>query len=310
MRTVFFGTPELAVAPLAAVASCHEVTALVCQPDRPKGRGKKLVAPPTKVWAEEHGIPVVQPTKLNDGTFEAWLRDQRPDVCTLAAYGRVLKQPILDVPTHGFLNVHPSLLPRHRGTSPIQTAILQGDEVTGVSIMRLDAGMDTGDVILQETLPIADDDTTATLSEKLSALGARMLVDAMRAVEDGTATFTPQDDALATHTRLLAKGDGDIHWDAPARTIHNLVRAAFPWPVARCVLGGESFRLHRTDVIDESADTAPGTVTAVGRDGVHVATGDGQLAILVIQAPGKRAMDIADFLNGHAIACGDRFESV
>ena len=310
MRTVFFGTPELAVAPVAAVAACHEVTALVCQPDRPKGRGKKLVAPPTKVWAQEHGIAVVQPTKLNDGTFEAWLRDQRPDVCTLAAYGRILKQPILDVPTHGFLNVHPSLLPRHRGTSPIQTAILQGDEVTGVSIMLLDAGMDTGDVILQNSLPISDDDTTATLSEKLSAFGARMLVEAMQAVEDGTAAFTPQDEALVSYTRLFEKGDGDIRWDASARAIHNLVRAAIPWPVARCVLGDDSFRLHRTAVIEETADVPPGTVTAVGSDGLRVATGDGQLVVLVIQAPGKRAMDIGDFLNGRAIARGDRFESV
>ena len=171
MRTVFFGTPELAVPALAAVAAHHNVTAVVCQPDRPKKRSKRPVPPPTKAWAVEHEIPVHQPLKLNDGAFEAWLKEQRPELCAIAAYGRLLKQPILDVPPEGWLNIHPSLLPRYRGPSPIQSAILNGDPVTGVSIMRLTLEMDAGDVLLQEETPVADDDTTESLSARLAQLG-------------------------------------------------------------------------------------------------------------------------------------------
>ena len=175
MRIVFFGTPDLAVPSLEAVAATHEVAALVCRPDSPQGRRKALVPPPTKVWAETQGIEVNQPTKLNDGVFEAWLREQQPEVCVLVAYGRILKQPILDVPPHGFLNVHPSLLPRHRGPSPIQTAILQGDAETGVTIMRLDAGTDTGDLLVPEANSI-DSDQPATPSRTVSTLRTYQLV--------------------------------------------------------------------------------------------------------------------------------------
>lgn len=310
MRAVFFGTPDLAVPALAAVAARHDVTAVVCRPDRPHGRSKKPVPPSTKVWAAEHGIPVTQPTKLNDGTFEAWLKEQAPEVCPLAAYGRILKQPILDVPVYGFINVHPSLLPRHRGPSPIHTAILEGDEVTGVSIMRLDAGMDTGDILLQEEAPIAPDDTTASLSERLAKLGAELLVQGLELIASGRAEFRPQDHARATVTKQFEKADGRIQWAEPAARIHNLVRAAFPWPVAHCLHSGEVCRIHKTEVVHEAADATPGAVVRVEKDRVQVATGDGLLAILVFQAPGKRAMSMADFLLGRAIRVGDRFESI
>ncbi|HIJ64385.1 MAG TPA: methionyl-tRNA formyltransferase [Candidatus Hydrogenedentes bacterium] len=310
MRIVYFGTPELAVPTLAAAAGRHEVAALVCQPDKPKGRSKKVVPAPTKVWAEEHGIAVVQPTKLNDGTFEVWLKEQAPDVCVVAAYGRMLKQPILDVPEHGFLNMHPSLLPRHRGPAPIQTAILEGDVVTGVTVMRLDARMDTGDIVLQVELPIHPEDTTETLSRRLAVLGASVLTRALELVETGEAVFTPQDHDKATTTRLLAKEDGRIRWAAPARAIHNLIRAAVPWPMAQCGWKGQVCRIHKSAVIEEDTNAEPGTVVHVESDRVLVATGDGLLAMRVFQAPGGRAMPMADYLRGHPITPGDKFEDL
>ncbi len=308
MRTVFFGTPELAVPSLAAVAERHDVTAVVCQPDRPQGRGRKLVAPPVKQWALDRGIPVHQPEKLNDGAFEAWLRQQAPDVCVLAAYGRILKQPILDVPRFGFLNMHPSLLPKYRGPSPVRSAILAGDTVTGVSIMRLDAGTDTGDVLLQEEAPIHSDDTTVTLTARLAEQGAQLMVRALDLIESGRAVYVPQDHVRATHTRLFEKADGRIRWDAPARDIHNLVRAALPWPAAQARLGDEVVQVHRTKLSDAPADAPPGTVVRVERDRVTVATGDGAIDILEIQPPGKRVMPVGDYLRGHALRPGDRFE--
>ncbi len=323
MRIVFFGTPELAVPTLAAVAAVHDVVALVCRADRPKGRGKKLVAPPAKVWAAEHGIEVAQPTKLNDGTFEAWLEEQRPDICVVAAYGRMLKQPLLDVPAKGFMNLHPSLLPRHRGPSPIQGAILHGDTTTGVTIMDVILEMDAGGILLQEPLPIDGCDTTATLSQKLAELGAGLMVKGLELVESGEASFTPQDESKVTATKLYEKADGRIRWAAPARDIHNLVRAAIPWPVAHCGFKGQTVRIHETEVAGDSepgpSGTVPGTVVRVEKDAVLVATGatgaagaagEGLLAIRAIQAPGKRVLPVGDYLRGHPIQPGDRFEDL
>ncbi|MDX9975022.1 MAG: methionyl-tRNA formyltransferase [FCB group bacterium] len=311
MRTVFFGTPELAVPTLAAVAERHEVTAVVCQPDKPQGRGKKVVPPPTKAWALEHGIPVHQPVKLNDGTFEAWLREQAPDICVLAAYGRILKQPILDVPRFGFVNMHPSLLPRHRGPSPVRGALLEGDSVTGVTIMRLDAGTDTGDIVLQEEVPIEPDDNAIRLTDRLAAFGGQLMVKALAQIASGEALYAPQDESRATHTRMLNKADGRICWDRPAHEIHNLVRAAVPWPAAQTRLENEVVQIHRTQVVDDNdAPASPGTIVRVERDRVVVATGQGALAVLEIQSPGKRVMPMGDYLRGHALHVGERFEEI
>jgi methionyl-tRNA formyltransferase len=310
LRIVFFGTPELAVPCLAAVAAAHEVTAVVCQPDKPKGRGKKLEAPPVKVWAEAHGIPVVQPEKLNDGAFEAWLREQRPDVCVLAAYGRILKQPILDVPHHGFLNLHPSLLPKHRGASPIRSAILEGADLTGVTIIRLSMETDAGDILLQKPEPIRPEDDAETLTARLADKGAALMVRALELVESGNAVFTPQDHAAATYTKMFNKEDGRIRWERPAREIHNLVRAAVPWPVAQTGFRGEVFRILKTEAFVGDTDAAPGTVVEVQKDRLIVTTGVGTLAVLELQAPGKKAMPVEAFLRGHRIEPGERFEDL
>jgi len=227
----------------------------------------------------------------------------------LAAYGRILKQPLLDVPQHGFINIHPSLLPRYRGPSPIQTAIRNGDALTGVTIMRLDAGTDTGDVLLQQEVEIGPDDTSESLSQRLGEVGAGLLVQALDLIDTGQAVFTPQNNAAATFTRMYEKEDGQIRWNMPARAIHNLVRAAVPWPVAHCRFKGAVCRIYNTGVVDESG-ASPGTVTAVEKDRVLVATGEGQLAILVFQMPGKRVMTMAEFLRGQKVLPGDRFEDL
>lgn len=308
MRIVFFGTPEIAVPALKAVAQRYDVTAVVCPPDRPHGRSARPVPPPVKVWAIEHGLPVHQPDKLNDGAFEQWLRAQAPDVCTLAAYGRFLKEPILNVPRHGFLNVHPSLLPRHRGPSPIQSAILEGQHTTGVTIIRLTLEMDAGDMLLQQSMPIAPDDTTVTLSTKLGELGAALLVQGLAAIESGTAVFTPQDSSRATYTKLLEKHDGCIRWAEPGRRIHNLVRAMLPWPVAYCRFRGETWRIHETCIRSKPTAAPPGTVVRIDKDHVMIAAGEGCVGLRTLQPAGKRIMSVSDYLRGHTLRVGDVLE--
>ncbi len=314
MRTVFLGTPELAVPSLAALAAKHEVAAVVCQPDRPAGRNRKPAPPPVKQWAQAHGIPVHQPRKLNDGRFAEWLRDQGPEVCAIAAYGRLLKQPILDIPPHGFINMHPSLLPRHRGPSPIQTAVLEGDAVTGVTIMRLILEMDAGDIILQEEAPIHDNDTTGTLAARLAELGGRMLAQAVDRIEAGTATFTPQDHGKATYTRMFQKEDGRIRWTEPAWRIQNLIRASNPWPVAHCCFRGQVCRIHRATTPGGdgagSETAAPGKILACAKDGIAVATGEGRLLLQELQMPGKKVLGAAEFIRGQRVEPGARFEEV
>lgn len=310
MRIVFFGTPDLAVPTLAAVAAEHEVTAVVCQPDKPQGRSKKLVPPPVKTWAEEHDIEVMQPTKLNDGTFEAWLKEQAPEVCVVAAYGRLLNEPLLQIPEHGYLNVHPSLLPKYRGPSPIASAILNGDTEAGVSIMRLVLEMDAGDVMLQERSPISPNETTQELTDRLAVLGATMMMEAIQQVQAGTDTYTHQDPTLVTHCKMTNKEDGVIQWTRSAQHIHNQVRGTQPWPVAHCHYNGQVCRIHESRIIDESSTEKPGTVTQVLKNSVYVATGDGQLEIIRFQAPGKKAMDMGSYLRGQGLQVGERFEEI
>ncbi len=312
MRIVFFGTPEMAVPSLAALAERHEVAALVCQPDRPSGRGKTLTPPPTKVWAIEHGILVTQPTKLNDGTFEAWLREQRPEVCALTAYGRILKQPILDVALHGIINMHPSLLPFYRGPSPIQSALINGETETAVTIMRLTLDMDAGDILIQDRVAIDPEENGETLTNRLAVLGGQKLCEAVDQIAAGTAQFIPQDHARATYCRLIEKRDGQIDWSKSARDIHNLVRGAQPWPTAQTLFEGQVVKILHTQIVDESSTSAelqPGTIEEVLKDRLIVRAGDGATAILNIQAPGKRAMPVADFLRGYTMRAGQRFEN-
>ncbi len=307
MRIVFFGTPELAVPTLEAVAGRHAVTAVVCQPDKAQGRSKALVPPPVKARAQELGIPVHQPVKLNDGEFETWLKHQQPGVCVLVAYGRILKQPILDVPGHGFLNLHPSMLPKYRGPSPIQSAILEGETETGITIMRIGLEMDSGDILLQRAYPIADDDTAETLTGTLAGTGARMMLEALDQIERGTASFTPQDHERATYCKMIGKDDARIDWRAPARDIRNRVRAFVPWPVAQSTLRGEVLRIYAARAVPHFGTEPPGTIVEVAKDHFTVATSEGGLLVERVQAPGKRVMSAAEFLRGRPLTVGERF---
>ncbi|MCC6796161.1 MAG: methionyl-tRNA formyltransferase [Candidatus Hydrogenedentes bacterium] len=312
MRIVFFGTPEMAVPSLAALAEKHEVAAVVCQPDRPSGRGKSLTPPPTKIWALAHGIPVTQPAKLNDGTFETWLRDQHPEVCALTAYGRILKQPILDVAPHGILNMHPSLLPLYRGPSPIQSALINGETETGVTIMRLSLDMDAGDILIQEHTAIDPEETGETLTNRLATLGGQKLCEAVDRIAAGPAQFKTQDHSRATYCSLIEKRDGQIDWTKSAQTIHNLVRGAQPWPTAQTIFEGQVFKILRSEIIahaNKDFAAQPGAIEDVLKDRIVVRAGEDSLALLTVQAPGKRAMPVGDFLRGFPIKAGQRFES-
>ena len=295
MRIVFFGTPSLAVPSLAALTQGHDVAAVVCQPDRPSGRGKGLTPPPTKVWAIEHGIVVHQPTKLNDGTFAAWLRDRQPDLCALAAYGRILKQPILDAAPHGILNMHPSLLPLYRGPSPIQSALINGATETGVTIIRLSLEMDAGDILLQERVAIGPEDNGETLTQRLAELGGVKLREAVDRVAAGTATFTPQDHQRATYCRLIEKRDGQIDWAKPARDIHNLVRGAQPWPTAHCLFAGQTVKSDEVwcpSVVSQNSGSIALAKKTIFRPAGHRDSGD--------QVRQTRDA-VSDFLRGHPV---------
>jgi methionyl-tRNA formyltransferase len=302
MRIVFMGTPAFAVPPLCALSAAgHEILAVVAQPDRPAGRGHALREPATKAWAREKGIPVLQPEKVRDGRLAAELGTLRPDVLCVAAYGRILGRDLLELAPHGALNVHGSLLPRHRGAAPIQWAIAGGERETGVSIMQMDEGLDTGDVLLQRALAIGPDDTAETLAPRLAVLGGEALVAALALLAKGALVPVRQDPALATLARILTKEDGRVDWARPAQEIANRLRGFSPWPGAWTTLDGKVVKLLEATampVFDARAD-APGTATAIPDRGIVVGCASAT-ALLVrrLQLEGKAPQAAADFANG------------
>lgn len=304
MRIVFLGTPALAVPVLAAMNERFDVAAVVCQPDRPKGRGRKLAAPPVKEWALEHGLSVHQPAKLNDGAFEAWLKDLAPDLGVVVAYGRLLKQPILDAPRLGYINLHPSLLPKYRGPSPIFAALWNGDSETAVTAMKVVLEMDAGPIILQERVAIDPEETAGGLTERLAGRGAPLMVRAAEHVFEGTAQFREQEPEKVVLCHAVSKEDGQIDWTHDAATLHNRVRACNPWPIAFTSWNGAPLRVHRTTAGPQAPDGQPGEVLAAGPEGIDVAAGGGVLRLLDVQLPGKRAMAAGDFLRGNALEPG------
>jgi len=263
-----------------------------------------------KVWALENGLPVYQPEKLHDGAFEAWLCAQQPDSCVLAAYGRFLKQPLLDVPPLGWLNLHPSLLPRWRGPSPIQTALLEGDAETGVTIMRVVLEMDAGDIVLQESTLIGPEETAGDLTERLAAMGAPLMARALVMLEQGNAPSIPQDTARVTNSTLFEKERGRIHWADTSRRIHDQVRACNPWPMTYACFRGQTCRILKTRWLSDAPSADPGVVLDVRKDRILVAAGEGQLSLLRLQLPGKKALDVDAFLRGTPVTPGERFEDV
>ncbi len=304
-RIVFFGTPEFAVPSLQAlIDGPDEVAAVVCQPDRPAGRGQKLQAPPVKRLAERHGIAVAQPVKLKTGDFPDQLAAWRPELIVVAAYGRILPPRVLELPRLGCINVHASLLPKYRGAAPSQWAILNGDRETGVTIMRMNERMDEGDILLQQATPIGADETAGALQGRLAMLGAAALLEALAALAD----LTPrrQDDTRASLAPLLSKEQGEIDWHQPAPLIARQVRGFNPWPSAHTMLAGKLVKLHRARAVAGDATGVPGAVLAIGET-IRVACGSGVLAIDELQLEGRRALHAPAFARGSGLAVGDRF---
>lgn len=307
MRILFMGTPEFAVPSLdALVAAGHEVCGVFSQPDKPVGRHQNKLEPtPVKERALSHGIPVFQPVKLRDGTALAKIRELAPELIVVAAYGRILPDDILDYPSKGCINVHSSLLPRYRGAAPINWAILNGDEETGVTIMYMATELDAGDIIAQAGTPISRTETAGELTARLAVLGSELLVDTIEQIEAGTARRTPQDHAAHTLAPMLSKELSPMDFERPAAALSCQVRGLQPWPSAVMTLDGIRCKVMAVTVCGETTDKAPGTVVQADKNGLKLACGEGTvLAIDELQPDGKRRMTAAAFLLGHPISVG------
>lgn len=303
-RVVFAGTPEFAKVALEAIlAAGFDVPLVLTQPDRPSGRGMQLQASPVKQLAQARGIAVAQPERLRDPATHAPLIAAAPDVLVVAAYGLILPQAVLDIPKLGCVNIHASLLPRWRGAAPIQRAIEAGDAQTGITIMRMEAGLDTGPMLIEDSLPIAEDDTAATLHDKLAALGGRLIVEALRQLPQ--LVPTPQPEAGVTYANKIEKAEAAIDWSRPAAEIARRVRAFNPFPGAAATLRGTAVKVWGAR--PEAGAGAPGEVLASGAEGVLVACGEGALLLTHLQKPGGKRLPAREFLRGFPVAAGERF---
>jgi len=320
MVVVFFGTPRFAVPTLRRLLdSPHTVAGVVTQPDRPRGRGQKVTYAPVKELALERNVPVFQPDRLKPPEVAETLRTWRADVAVVAAYGRIIPEHLLTIPRLGTINVHASLLPKYRGAAPVHRAVMNGDRETGVTIMRVVKELDAGPMLAKVTRPIALDETSDVVEDALAARGAELLLAVLEQMASGTAREEPQDDTQATYAHRLTKEEGLIDWSQPALSIHNRVRGLYPWPHAYTFLRGTRLIIRRTQV-DSAGRKAPpyepgkalpyecgGTVLTVEPEAIHVATADGELAIVEIQPEGRRPMSVRDFTAGHRLAPGDVF---
>ena len=301
MKVVFMGTPDFSVPALKAIAGKHDVTAVVTQQDRPKGRGHKMQFTPVKETAVELNIPVYQPQKVKDKEFVEILRNLKPDVIVVIAFGQILSKEILDLPKYGCVNVHASLLPKYRGAAPIQWAVIDGEEYSGVTTMYMAEGLDTGDIIDTSVVKLRDDETGGSLFDALSQEGAKLIIETLDKLEQGTAERTKQDDFLSTYAGKITKELGNIDFSKPAVEIERLIRGLNPWPSAYTTLNGKTLKIWKAKVEEGSTDKAPGEIMEVSKRGIKVATGENFLILQEIQLEGKKRMEVSAFLNGYEI---------
>ena len=302
MRAVFMGTPDFAAGILEAVVLAgHEAVLAVSQPDKPKGRGKALQFPPVKEYAISQGIEVYQPRKVREAECVEFIRERQPEIIVVAAFGQILPKELLDLPKYGCINVHASLLPKYRGAAPIQWAVINGDKVSGVTIMRMDVGLDTGDIIETAETEISPEETGGSLFDKLEKLGAKLLVETMEKIENGTARYTKQEESQASHVGMIDKSMGDIDWKKSAVEIENLIRGLNPWPSAYTRLNGKTLKIWKALPEPGGEPQKAGCVYLVNKKELKIHTGDGVLSLLEVQLEGKKRMDIPSFLRGYEV---------
>ncbi|MCA1962037.1 MAG: methionyl-tRNA formyltransferase [Desulfomonile sp.] len=306
LRVVFMGSAEFSVPALRALHRSFDLLGVVTQPDRPRGRGQKSTPTPVKAAALELGLPVREPEHIRSEEFLAELRAWAPDIIVVVAYGRVLPLSVLQLPRMGCVNIHASLLPRHRGAAPISAAVLAGDSVTGVTAMLMDEGLDTGDILLSHEIAIESDDTTGSLHDRLMELGGQLVVETLRRMEEGTLEQRPQDHSLATFTRPLVKEDGRIDWNMSAVFLDRHVRAMNPWPGAFTFFAGEAIKIWKASPVNGSG--LAGMITEVGPHGILVGTSEGLLLLREVQAPGKKRVAAPEFARGRHLRAGDAFQ--
>ena len=300
MKIVYMGTPDFAVAPLAAlVENGYEVEAVITQPDKPKGRSGQMQFPPVKECALRHGLTVLQPVKIKTPEWVDKLRELKADVFVVAAFGQILSKEILDMPKYGCVNIHASLLPKYRGAAPINWAIINGEKETGVTIMQMNEGVDTGDMLSHVVVPIAPKETAESLFDKLAKAGAKLIVETLPKLEAGEIIPVPQDESQSSHVKMMNKSLGKIDWNQDAVVIERLVRGLNSWPSAYTYYQGKSVKLWDCDVVEAAAKAVPGTIIAVAKDSFDVATGNGALRVLELQLEGKKRMDTKSFLLGN-----------
>ena len=300
MKIVFMGTPDFSVGALdALVEAGHEIIAVVTQPDKPKGRSGQMQFPPVKECALRHGLTVLQPVKIKTPELVDKLRELKADVFVVAAFGQILSKEILDMPKYGCVNIHASLLPKYRGAAPINWAIINGEKETGVTIMQMNEGVDTGDMLSHVVVPIAPKETAESLFDKLAKAGAELIVETLPKLEAGEIIPVPQDESQSSHVKMMNKSLGKIDWNQDAVVIERLVRGLNSWPSAYTYYQGKSVKLWDCDVVEAAAKAVPGTIIAVAKDSFDVATGNGALRVLELQLEGKKRMDTKSFLLGN-----------
>lgn len=309
MNIIFAGTPQFAASALAALAKQHHIVAVFTQPDRPSGRGMHLTASPVKQFAMQHGLPVLQPATLKNEEIQQTIAGFDADVMVVAAYGLILPKAVLQLPRHGCLNIHASLLPRWRGAAPIQRAILAGDAESGITIMQMDEGLDTGEMLLKKACRIEPTETSQSLHDKLAELGAQAVIEALQAIELGKLCPEQQDSQQATYAAKLTKAEAQLDWTKDAKELERAVRGYFPFPTAYALFEGTPIKILRAS-LDSGPEAAAGTVIAVDKDRIRVACGKGVLGLEILQKPGGKALPVAQFVQSLPVKTGDRFSTI